>query len=734
MSRCARSHSLLLPCLLAAAGASLAADPGPAEPCTTPADVPACVAELTPRDPAAALRMGEPAWQANASADPDIALGLALVDAAGAAGRRDAVVEIGSALRTRAALTPEQMLRLLKQLNGAIWVARDAAGIAELEAETARLETRLGGEHDLAELWRQLAASYYNMGAQEDALRVARIALSKVPTHPHLVEYNANQIVFIVSAQQGHMPEAIEALLEVERVGKALNRPADPALLHNATGVFVYAQDWPKAIEYGRRALAAYDANPRPRLPRAEILSNLGSAYEGAARLGQAEALYRQALDSARAEGASPVAALNNLANVLRRLDRPGEALPLLREAAAAIEGAGDNGEAAIVYSNIGAAHADLGEHEAAAVAFERSRALFAQSDNVPRRLELYPRMIDTLDALGRHREALALMREYKALNDESVNVESRTRIAELESAIGLARKESELAAVERARAAEQVAFAALQTSEQRQRSIVYGLLAALLALGAFVVLKLREGRRRRHANAELARKNVEIEAQHRELEQLNAAIRRQSEEDALTGLRNRRYVQTWLDTRVAAQAQGQTQPPMLVALLDLDHFKRVNDLHGHEGGDHALMHLGDILRDCGRTGDVIARWGGEEFLWICPGSTLADAPALFRRLRERLQAEPLVRPTGTVELSVSMGASLFPAHPSRSGDWPLSLRIADAALYRAKHEGRGRWVGYAITGDGPLLADDELDLAVDLLETRGRLRRVGDVAMTPAH
>ncbi|MEN5059702.1 tetratricopeptide repeat-containing diguanylate cyclase [Luteimonas sp. TWI1416] len=729
MSHRARSHSLLLPWLLAAVGPSLAADPATAASCTTPDDLPACVADLTSRDPAAALRIGEPAWQASVAAAPDVALGLVLVDAASAAGRRDAVIEIGSALRTGAHLTPEQTLRLLKKLNGAIGQARDAARIAELETETARLETRLGGEQDLAELWRQLAASYYNMGAQDDALRVARIALLKVPTHPHLVEYNANQIVFIISAQQGRMPEAIEALLEVERVGKALNRPADPALLQNATGVFVYAQDWPKAIEYGRRALAAYDAKPRPGLPRAEILSNLGSAYEGATRLGQAEALYRQALDSARAEGASPVAALNNLANVLRRLNRPREALPLLREAADAIEGAGDNGDAAIVYSNIGAAHADLGEHEAAAVAFERSRALFAQSDNVPRRLELYPRMIDTLDVLGRHREALALMREYKALNDASVNVESRTRIAELESAIGLARKESELAAVERARADEQVAFAALQTSEQRQRSIVYGLLAALLALGTFVVLKLREGRRRRQANAELARKNVEIEAQHRELELLNAAIRRQSEEDALTGLRNRRYVQTWLDTRVAAQTQGQVQAPMLVALLDLDHFKRVNDLHGHEGGDHALMHLGDILCDCGRTGDVIARWGGEEFLWICPGSTLADAPALFRRLRERLQAEPLVRPTGTVVLSVSMGASLFPAHPSRSGDWPLSLRIADAALYRAKHEGRGRWVGYAVAGDGPLLADDELDLAVDLLETRGRLRLVGDVA-----
>ncbi len=524
--------------------------------CAPAQALPACVAAVRAADPAAALQMGMPAWDAAADKQGSIALGLELVDAAAAAGQPNRVVSIGSALLAQP-LSPQQRVRLFTQLNAEIWRPRDALRIAQLEGEMRRLETELPHDPHIAELWRLLARSYYKMGAQDDALRVARIALSGVRRHPDPVEYKANQTVFLVSAQQGRMPDAIAALLEAERVVKALGMPDDVSMLHNATGVFIYAHEWKKAIAYGQRALAAYDAMPYKDLTRADILNNLGTAYQGANELQRAEAIYRQALAAGRADGkTSLIGLLNNLGNVLALQHRPREALPLLREAVAMLEGAapgGDHGEGGIVYSTLGNVLADLGQRDAAAAAFERARQMFTQWDNVPRRLELYPRMIDNLDALGRDREALALMREYKEVNDKAVNVESKTRIAELESAVDLARKNSELAALARTRAAEQAAYAQLQARAQRQRSVLYGLLAALLALAGFFLLKVREGRARRRINAELARKNEEIQAQHRELEQLAATIRRQSEEDALTGLRNRRYVTAWLQAREAA-------------------------------------------------------------------------------------------------------------------------------------------------------------------------------------
>ncbi|HEY4561253.1 MAG TPA: tetratricopeptide repeat-containing diguanylate cyclase, partial [Lysobacter sp.] len=488
-------------------------------------------------------------------------------------------------------------------------------------------------------------------------------------------------------------------------------------------------QDWPKAVAYGERALAAWDAKPKPGLARASVLNNLGAAYMGAGQPARAEAMYREALKGARAKGEPVGTSLNNLADVLQQTGRQREALPLLSEAAAAFERDGEIPEAAIVYSNMGAAQADLGQRAAAARSFAHSLALFKQSDIVPRRLELYPRIIDNLDALGRHREALALMREFKATNDDFVNVESRTRIATLESAVELARKEGQLAESERDRAAQQARVTALQADAQRQRLMGYGLIAALLLLGTLALVKIRESRFRKRINQELERKNAETLSQHRELEQLNATIRRQSEEDALTGLHNRRYAQDWCTrlaaTQADARANGQRIEPVLVMLLDIDHFKRINDVHGHEAGDHALLHFSDVLRSCARGSDLLVRWGGEEFLWVCPNTSPSEAAALFERVREQLRAQPLVRASGTVPLTVSAGVSLFPLWPGRPGDWSLSLRVADAALYRAKREGRDRWVGL---GPGRAAAFDacQPEASIESLEAQGCLARLG--------
>ncbi|HEY4555710.1 MAG TPA: tetratricopeptide repeat-containing diguanylate cyclase [Lysobacter sp.] len=723
---------------------SLSAVPAMAEtaPAAPPAvatvrngDVLAAVRAVRESDPAQALKLGEPAWAAAADKNGVIELGLELGEAAMALRDKPKAAEIGAALRSQATLTPAQQVRLLKSLAGAIHVFNDAARIAELEDDLIRLERGLGPDGAaFAEIWRQVAASYFLMQDADNALRAARIALSKVRKHPDMVEYNANQIVFSVAAQQGRMPEAIAALREVERVGRALDKPADPGLLHNAAGLFNYLADWPKAIDYGQRALAAWDAKPRPGLSRAAVLNNLGSAYVGAGELARAAAIYRDALAGARANGEPVGTSLNNLADVMQQTGRPREALPLLAEAAAEFERDGAIPEAAIVYSNMGASQADLGQHRAAADSFARSLALFKRSDNVPRRLELYPRMVDTLDALGRHREALVLMREFKAANDEFVNVESKTRIAKLESAVELARKEGQLAESERDRAAKQARLTALQADSQRQRLLRYGLIAALLLLGALALVKIRESRFRKRTNLELERKNAETLSQHRELEQLNATIRRQGEEDALTGLHNRRYAQDWCArlaaTQAEARANGQRIEPVLAMLLDIDHFKRINDVHGHEAGDHALLHFSDVLRGCARGSDLLVRWGGEEFLWVCPNTSPSEAAALFERVREQLRAQPLVRASGTVALTVSAGVSLFPLWPGRPGDWSLSLRVADAALYRAKREGRDRWVGL---GPGRAAATDacQPEASIESLEEQGCLVRLGDARST---
>jgi diguanylate cyclase (GGDEF)-like protein len=122
--------------------------------------------------------------------------------------------------------------------------------------------------------------------------------------------------------------------------------------------------------------------------------------------------------------------------------------------------------------------------------------------------------------------------------------------------------------------------------------------------------------------------------------------------------------------------------------ILDIDHFKRINDSHGHAVGDVVLRHFAQVAQSILRDGDVLARWGGEEFLLVLPTDSAASAEALAQRLRERTAATSIALPHGgAVTITVSIGVAALCEGELTSA----VLERADAALYRAKAEGRNR-------------------------------------------
>ncbi len=127
--------------------------------------------------------------------------------------------------------------------------------------------------------------------------------------------------------------------------------------------------------------------------------------------------------------------------------------------------------------------------------------------------------------------------------------------------------------------------------------------------------------------------------------------------------------------------------PAMTLLLMDLDHFKAINDSHGHAAGDTALIHFTRLARACLREGDILGRLGGEEFAVLMPDSTAADAIALDARLRGALTAHPAR--FDQAELRHGFSSGLAMAEPGDTAERLISR--ADAALYRAKHGGRGR-------------------------------------------
>ena len=162
--------------------------------------------------------------------------------------------------------------------------------------------------------------------------------------------------------------------------------------------------------------------------------------------------------------------------------------------------------------------------------------------------------------------------------------------------------------------------------------------------------------------------------------------LRRIATTDSLTGLLNRRHM-THLLERELAHFRGQGHPVAFL-LFDIDHFKVINDEHGHETGDRVLEGVAAIIKAQLRTQDLIARWGGEEFLVVLPDSELQSARAIAERVQEALMAHEWQGSNWQpIAVTTSAGASAF----SRDDDRNSAISRADRALYRGKELGRNR-------------------------------------------
>jgi two-component system cell cycle response regulator len=168
-----------------------------------------------------------------------------------------------------------------------------------------------------------------------------------------------------------------------------------------------------------------------------------------------------------------------------------------------------------------------------------------------------------------------------------------------------------------------------------------------------------------------------------------NAQLRHQSQTDALTGLANRGH----LCTRLAAMYQDGVRhhTPVAALMVDIDHFKSVNDSYGHHAGDAVLQQFAAILAAESREVDQPGRYGGEEFMVVLPGMTLDGAQGLAERLRARVDNTTFTFPGGTVARTASFGVAAWP-HPAITTADAL-VRAADDALYVAKETGRNRVV-----------------------------------------
>jgi diguanylate cyclase (GGDEF)-like protein len=194
------------------------------------------------------------------------------------------------------------------------------------------------------------------------------------------------------------------------------------------------------------------------------------------------------------------------------------------------------------------------------------------------------------------------------------------------------------------------------------------------------------------------------------ELEQALKALEDSSLTDPLTGLRNRRFLvqQLDVDASMAARRYERHSAPkagvdadLVIFMVDIDHFKQVNDTHGHLAGDAVLLQIKARLQRVFRESDYLVRWGGEEFLIVARGTSRTHSAQLAERVRAVVADEPFELPDGTrLPRTCSVGFASYPflvQEPRRLG-WLEVVGLVDAALYAAKRAGRNGWVGLHAT------------------------------------
>ena len=219
---------------------------------------------------------------------------------------------------------------------------------------------------------------------------------------------------------------------------------------------------------------------------------------------------------------------------------------------------------------------------------------------------------------------------------------------------------------------AEALAFFEVMERLERSRSITQ-----LRAQSALFVTRAEA----QHAQWQAEQARIDVRQQQARAAEFAAS----AERDPLTGLGNRRHLDRRCAELLPAAERGGL--PLALAQIDVDHFKAVNDLHGHAAGDRVLVVLAQLLRENTRTADVLVRHGGEEFVVVLPGMSPALAVEVCERLRERVAAYPWAGLCGPgAMLTISIGLAATPPY-----NLAALLQGADEALYRAKHAGRNR-------------------------------------------
>jgi diguanylate cyclase (GGDEF)-like protein len=309
---------------------------------------------------------------------------------------------------------------------------------------------------------------------------------------------------------------------------------------------------------------------------------------------------------------------------------------------------------------------------------FEAGLDVFQQTGDKPQLQVALSEYGEALERAGDYAGAVVAYHRERMLSNELFESQRQKAMLELQEKYDADKKQRQIVLLERENQVKSV-----EIDNRRLQQRVWWLLVVVFALASVVVGLLY--RKVRHANALLFLKNQEL--------------KQQSVRDPLTGLYNRRHFQDFMrghraDEKRGAGTSGEEMVSALF-LLDVDHFKHINDTWGHGAGDAVLIKMSESMRDILRETDMIVRWGGEEFLAFLPAIPRNGLDEVARRLLNGI-SETSIEFQGTpISVNVSIGYAPYPLAPDGVAlPWERAVNLVDMALYMAKGHGRNRAYG----------------------------------------
>jgi diguanylate cyclase (GGDEF)-like protein len=402
----------------------------------------------------------------------------------------------------------------------------------------------------------------------------------------------------------------------------------------------------------------------------------------------------RAAIELSRRAGDTRAVALGlaNLSDHYLRIGDNATALSLADEALPLARQVHSLSAESVALSNSGFAQILLGHHTEGIARVHQALATEQRSGAISSIADIQSELGTTLEKVGRLREAWEALRDYRRLADESFRRDQQEAVLELEEGVDAERRRTALADLNTENALQEAQLLGHDLQIRVWRvAIAVGVL--LLTLVAVLVRRLR------HSNAQLISSNVELKVA--------------SESDPLTALANRRHFQLEMDR--ANPVSGGFEGALV--LIDIDHFKRINDQYGHAAGDAVLIEVAQRLRKALRDGDMAVRWGGEEFLVAVRAMPLDQVEALAQRLLSAIGDHPVEVQGKQICVTASLGFASFPLDPARRPvSWERAIDLVDTAMYLAKAHGRNRAYGVRSLeeeeGAGPPGAPDALESA----------------------